>query len=130
MLPLENSEVADWLAHAEEDALTARLVSPHGLHAIVGFHCQQAAEKWLKGLTVACGLVPPRTHVLSLLLGQLRAAGVELSELDVACSELTPWATVSRYPGHGDLTAEDAQNALDHAVEVRTAVHKALTALG
>jgi HEPN domain-containing protein len=118
----DDPEVADWLAHAAADAQTATLVAPHGLHAIVGFHCQQEAEKLLKALLVAQGVAVPRIHHLPTLLGQCRSAGIALSDIDDPCHWLTPHAAVSRYPGHGDLTAANAQEALAHAAAVRAAV--------
>ena len=118
----DDPEVADWLAHATEDSLVAGLLAPHGLFASTGYHCQQDAEKRLKALLVAVDVDPPRTHNLLILLGLIRDAGIELADLDSACAELTPWATVSRYPGHGDLTAANAEAALEHAAAVRAAV--------
>lgn len=119
-------EVADWLKHAADDEQTARLVSPHGLHAIVGFHCQQEAEKLLKACAVALELEPPRVHHLPTLLDALERAGVVLPDIADDCRLLTPFATVSRYPGHGDLSADDAALALAAAGRVRGAVLAAL----
>ncbi len=118
----DDPEVADWLAHAAEDSLVAGLLAPHGLYASTGYHCQQGAEKRLKALLVAVDVDPPRTHNLLILLALLRDVGIDLASLDGACAELTPWATVSRYPGHGDLRAANAQAALAHAELVRLAV--------
>ena len=114
MLRRDHPEVADWLSHALEDEQVARLLAPHGLHAAIGYHCQQEGEKRLKALLVAAELIPPRTHNLLALLDLLRKAGLELADLELPCAELTPWASVSRYPGHGDLTADDARAALGH----------------
>lgn len=125
MLPPDHPEVADWLLHAEQDALTARLVLPHGLYAIVGFHCQQDAEKRLKAILTALSQSPPRTHHLPTLLGLCRQAGCSISDVDDACHWLSPQAIVSRYPGHGDLSAADAQYALECAAAVHAAVDQA-----
>ena len=59
MKPPDDAEVADWLRRAADDRRTAELVLPHGLYDIVGFHCQQEAEKRLKALLVAAGTTPP-----------------------------------------------------------------------
>lgn len=123
------SEVADWLSHALEDEQVARLLVPHGLHATIGYHCQQEGEKRLKALLVAAELIPPRTHNLLVLLDLLRKSGLVLADLELPCAELTPWATVSRYPGHGDLTAEDARVAMAHAAAIRAAAEAVFASL-
>lgn len=119
-------EVAEWFSHAAQDEQTARLVAPHGLHAIVGFHCQQEVEKLLKGCMVALDIDPPRVHHLPTLLAVLVQAGLPLAAFADDCRLLTPFATVSRYPGHGDLSAEDASLALAAAARLREAVFAAL----
>ena len=70
MRPPDDPELASWLDKAGEDLLAVDVLLPHAarLHAVVCFHCQQAAEKLLKAVHVALGLRPPRTHDLTLLL--------------------------------------------------------------
>jgi HEPN domain-containing protein len=64
---------------------------------VVGFHCQQAAEKLLKAMLSEFGLPFARTHNLRVLIDLLSDAGhlppPELAGLDV----LTPFGTVFRY---------------------------------
>lgn len=50
-------------------------VSPH-LYETVGFHCQQAVEKYLKGILVASALAAPFIHNLVLLMKPLQEAGI------------------------------------------------------
>ena len=106
--------------------MTADLVMPHGLYDIVGFHCQQEAEKLLKGVLVATGQAPPRTHDLSILVLALESCGVSLPAVDDAAMRLTPLAAMSRYPGFGELTAADARDAIGAATRIRTACEAAL----
>jgi HEPN domain len=60
----------EWVKKAEEDYVLAK----HGrrskvpVHGGVCFHCQQCAEKYLKGLMEELGLAVPKTHDLELLL--------------------------------------------------------------
>jgi HEPN domain-containing protein len=49
--------------------------SPH-LYENIGFHCQQAAEKYLKGVLVAYSLPAPFIHNLVILMGLLQQADV------------------------------------------------------
>jgi len=66
-MPGDSVEVADWLAKSAEDRLAAGLLFPHGLHDLVGYLCQQSAEKALKGLLVSLAVQPPYTHDLQQL---------------------------------------------------------------
>jgi HEPN domain-containing protein len=118
----EDTEVTAWLRRASDDRQTARLVAPHSLHAVVGFHCQQEAEKLLKALLVALDVAPPRLHHLPSLVERCRACGLPLQGVDEACRRLAPLATVSRYPGQGDLSQADAAAALEAAAVVRDTV--------
>jgi HEPN domain-containing protein len=47
----------------------------------VGFHAQQAIEKWLKAVMALHGLEEVRIHDLGRLLELLRDAGVELRRM-------------------------------------------------
>lgn len=64
---------------------------------IYGFHCQQAAEKLLKGLLSNLGIRFRKTHDLRELLDLLTDFGhplpKDLSEVDI----LTPYGTLFRY---------------------------------
>lgn len=65
----EPGSPADWLRHARSDLLVAQ--SPAGpgvLLEALCYHLQQAAEKSLKAVLIHCGIAPPRTHNLKLLL--------------------------------------------------------------
>ena len=59
----------EWVKKAEEDWLLARQGSRSKVpvHDGVCFHCQQSAEKFLKGALEELNLVPPKTHDLDLL---------------------------------------------------------------
>lgn len=115
-----DQDVADWLAKAHDDLRVAELVEPHGLVDAVGFHAQQAAEKYLKALLVARNQNVPRTHDLERLVDECRQCGIPLpAEIDEAAMFLTPFAVLSRYPGWGSIAGSDAQRALALANEIR-----------
>ena len=63
-----------WMRKAENDLLAAdnNLASRHIPCDVVCFHCQQAAEKLLKGLLLSLGAQPLRTHDLLALLEEAR----------------------------------------------------------
>ncbi len=73
------------------------LASPNVSDEIVGFHCQQAAEKFLKAILSEIGVHFQRTYNLRQLMDLLYDAGhrlpADLADLDT----LTPFGTTFRY---------------------------------
>lgn len=66
------------LLTADRDMEAAEVLvlgSPH-LYETVGFHCQQAVEKYLKAVLVASALPAPFIHSLIVLMGPLQQGGV------------------------------------------------------
>ena len=111
--------VAAWWAKAEEDLAVATLLirTEKRLLSAGVYHCQQAAEKALKAWLTAQDRVFPKTHDLEVLLHL--AAGDESvvpEGVRVAARELTPLATVFRYPGDLAIpTWVEAESALNSA---------------
>lgn len=62
--------VRQWLEKADHDRELVRrdLAQDEPLTDILLFHCQQAAEKYLKAFLVSCGQKPPRTHEIEELV--------------------------------------------------------------
>lgn len=93
-------ETATALARkAEGDARAARYLAgvskiPDG---IVGFHAQQAVEKWLKAAIVARPLSEARIHDIGRLLQILENSGAELPAVAGQLDELTIYAIPMRY---------------------------------
>lgn len=87
------------LRKAEADLMLVDEVweSPRVTDDVIGFHCQQAAEKLLKALLSELGVSFPRTHSLRFLMDLLTDAGhclpPDLADLDF----LTPYGTLFRY---------------------------------
>jgi len=73
---LVNELANQWVAKAQADYDAARALSEHGggHWAIVAFHCQQAAEKFIKGLLTALQIEFGKTHDIAVLVDKL--AGV------------------------------------------------------
>ena len=93
----------------------------------VGFHCRQAAEKFLKALLTLNQIEFPKTHDLGALLDLVSPVDISLAESLSDILLLNPYGVEIRYPG--DMPAidpEDAQNALELAKKVRDAVVKLL----
>jgi len=121
--------VRQWLDKAEADLHAARYLLKGGpaYSAAVAFHCQQAAEKYLKAMLSAQGVPFPKTHDLDALIELVAGFSADLAaELDV-CSALTPYGVETRYPGDfPEITREEAQRALELAECSRDAVRIAL----
>jgi len=104
-----------WVAKAANDLLNAdnNLASSRIPCDTVCFHCQQAAEKLMKAVLVARGVLPPRTHVLSLLVDEITALVSSAETLRDDAAALTPYAVAARYPDDdSDMpTLADAREA-------------------
>lgn len=98
-----------------EEVLTSQKVSDE----IVGFHCQQAAEKFLKAVLSEVGVRFQRTHNLRQLMDLLHDAGhplpADLADLDT----LTPFGTTFRYDMLPATSSFDRQGAREMIGQLR-----------
>ncbi|SPF52774.1 putative HEPN domain protein [Candidatus Sulfopaludibacter sp. SbA4] len=110
-----------WVRKAEHDFEAIRrimAVEAECPYDVVCFHCQQAAEKYLKCLLTLVGVQAPRTHDLSELLRLLpEALRPQVDSDDL--SKLNPYAIDARYYDLRDLQRDDAIQALAVAEAVR-----------
>lgn len=90
-----------WLVKARTDLGSAHKLAsgPDAYPDVAIYHCQQAAEKALKGFLTCHGQRFEKVHNLPLLVAQAMAFQPEFSELLDAAERLTPYATLFRYPG-------------------------------
>src|SRR5260370_36113595 len=109
-----------WLRKAEDDFQTAQslLRTRRQLHDQICFHCQQAAEKYLKAVLQERGAAVPRTHDLPDLNRLLLAYHATLRSLRRRLVFLTQFAVDFRYPGVR-ATARQAQAAFRNIERVR-----------
>ena len=112
---------AQWINKAEEDMdvareLAARTPPPRN---VACFHCQQAAEKYLKALLQELGAAVPRTHDMEDLLDLLLPHDATLAPLRRSVAGLTKYAVEYRYPGMR-ATTRQMQSALRIAERVGT----------
>ncbi|MBS3966908.1 MAG: HEPN domain-containing protein [Truepera sp.] len=108
-----NAASERWLAFAGEDLRMAELAKAEGLYNQVCFHCQQCAEKVVKGLLAHQGQTPPQTHRLGDLLGlidlnPLASIASEVQLLDrfyipTHYPDVLPGALPEGLPGADDL---------------------------
>lgn len=121
--------VRQWLSKADEDLNAAKALLSLGttFFSTIGFHCQQAAEKYFKAFLTWQQIEFPKTHDLSLLLGLISPAAPSLAESLEEVAELTSYGVEIRYPGDiPETTSEDATKAVRLAERVRGAIQSAL----
>ena len=117
--------VRRWLAKAEEDfGVAARLLSEQGPYlSAIGFHSQQAAEKFLKAVLVRHQIDFPKTHDIKELLNLVATVDAILAEPLRIAVPLTPYGVDIRYPDDFPaLDLDDARTAVSLAATVRESV--------
>lgn len=108
-----------WLAVGTEDLRVARLCidAAEPSPSAAAYHCQQAAEKLLKGLLVLADVPFTKTHDLERLGTLATPAYPEHAGLFAATYVFTAWAFEYRYPGPDPEMPDDPSEA-----ELREAV--------
>lgn len=81
----------------DEKAAVALLAHTEISDSVIGFHCQQAAEKLLKALLSVRRVVFRHQHDLSALIEVLEHSGYKIPDGLHALESLTPFAVQFRY---------------------------------
>ena len=116
----DSENAAEWLTFAEMDLSSAEFLLNHRPlpKEIICFHCQQAAEKALKGQLLYRKIRPPKIHDL-LELSRLNAQqGVAMDALVPVCGILNKYSTQPRYPQELVIEQEDVTEAIRSAKTV------------
>lgn len=117
--------LVDWLRKANDDmAVAERLLADEAAFSnAVTFHCQQAAEKYIKAFLVWHEIDFPKTHDLEELLDLAETSNGNLAASLRHVIALTPYGVELRYPGdRPDATANEAHEAVTFARQVRDAI--------
>ncbi len=113
----KKSIVKRWYDFASDDLITAKYLL--GLYPlkleIISYHCQQSAEKMLKGFLLSKDIDPPRTHDLRLLRRMCVEIADGFDDIEEACVRLTAYSVQPRYPMEIELTESDMRQAIDDA---------------
>ena len=123
----QRHEATAWLAKADDDIRAVRLcldARPPVL-GIAAYHCQQAAEKLLKGLLVLAAIPFRKTHDLDELSAAAVAIDPQLEPLLGHVRVRTYWGFAFRYPalGEGDQeppTGDEIEVTLRHLSDLRS----------
>ena len=122
----------EWRLLAERDISVADYLSANMIPKpteIIAFHCQQAAEKYLKGALVILGDEPPYTHDLDILCSMAlkhRASFVSISTL---CVTINYFSVQPRYDRGLSLSEEDMQIVLVHTKTIKEFLQKEIPEL-
>lgn len=115
----------NWFAFAKQDLKTAEVVLKEEIYNQVCFHCQQAAEKLLKGYLFAKNKEVPKTHFLDELLSLCIQIDGDFEKLREYCAKLDDYYIPTRYPDalpgtlpEGLPEEKDALEALSFAKEI------------
>jgi HEPN domain-containing protein len=117
----------EWIKKAEGDWRVTRrerqAASP--VWEAVGFHAQQCAEKYVKAFLEEHNVRFEKIHDLVVLPSLTARRLPELEAMRGELGYLTPFATVSRYPG-AEVDAEMADRAINIAERARRILRVAL----
>ncbi|MDR3530100.1 MAG: HEPN domain-containing protein [Rhodopila sp.] len=124
-------DVLEWLHVAESDQRVVRLclTADPPLRDAATFHCQQAAEKLLKGFLVQAGVHVRKTHDLDALAELVLHRFPTLDALLTPLRSWTSWSVAYRYPGEAGLEPEPSVEELSQALDVIAQLDAALRSL-
>ncbi len=93
--------VRSWLIKAQRDLASAQRLAAgeDPLLDTAAYHCQQAAEKAVKGFLVFRDVRVRKTHDLEELVAETTALTPDYARLTDAAKRITEYATMFRYPG-------------------------------
>jgi HEPN domain-containing protein len=121
----KQTELRQWVEIANNDLEAAKYLSKRTWpisYEIICFHCQQAAEKYLKWVLVLHDIDPPKIHDLEELEKLCEKINPAFETLYEKCNVLTEYAVHSRYPSEQRLEKQDMDRALEYAEFIKNFV--------
>lgn len=114
--------VLSWLTKAQHDLASAEVLSnsPLSLLGTAIYHCQQAAEKSVKGFLVLCDHDFERVHDVEALIRSAQDHEAGFAAYLITGRILTPYARIFRYPG---ITEHPNQGQFNQAYEAAAALY-------
>ena len=126
------SLLREWIDKAEADLEAAERLAPDvtsstRLREVVGFHCQQTVEKYLKALLTFYQVEFPKTHEIKRLLTLLSRANPEAADALGGAKWLGPFGVDIRYPGDAaEMLPGDEVRAIEIARFAKAVVRRIL----
>ncbi|MFP3041050.1 HEPN domain-containing protein [Treponema primitia] len=116
----EKEYALEWFRFAKMDLNSANYLlnmRPIPIEVIC-FHCQQSAEKCLKGFLVINKIRPPKNHDLIELCQLCEPFVTDIKAILVQCNTLNRYGVQPRYPRELLLTEKDLSSAIKYAKDV------------
>ena len=82
---------------------------------IICYHCQQAAEKYLKCYLLYNGIFPPKIHELDKLCDMCKEYDAEFESIYNECVRLSDYGVQPRYPNEMLIEEHHMKKALEYA---------------
>jgi len=114
---MESKYILEWFHFGDTDLKYAE----HGLsmhpqpYELICYHCQQSAEKYLKGYLFYNGVEAPKIHLLDKLCEMCSEYDDRFDEITKQCAVLTAYGVQPRYPDEIYVDKELMQQALSYA---------------
>ena len=122
----------EWRLLAERDMSVADYLAanmrPVPTEAIA-FHCQQAAEKYMKGALVILEEEPPYTHDLEKLCSMAEKHRPSFASVFAPCTVITHFAVQPRYDLGLSLSEDDMRLVLTHTNTIKEFLQKEIPEL-
>jgi HEPN domain-containing protein len=118
--------IKEWFYLAENDlksAIFLKGMSPIPME-IICYHCQQSAEKYLKGFLAFHDEKIIKTHDLIVLNNLCSNFNSEFGKIEDFCLRLTDYSTNIRYPATLDITRDDMDLAIIDATKIQEFILK------
>ncbi|MBM3333701.1 HEPN domain-containing protein [Candidatus Sumerlaeota bacterium] len=113
--------VQAWLIKASRDLASARTLAyaENPLLDTAIYHCQQAAEKAVKGFLVFHDIRFEKIHLVGKLVALAATVVPQFAAYEERAEFLTPFATTFRYPGEAlDVAFDEFEEALQNAEDL------------
>lgn len=114
--------VQQWLKKAQRDLIAAQKLAPE-LPDIAIYHCQQGAEKALKGFLILHDHDPGDTHNINTLVKAASAFKPELTSALKEAGYLSQYNQTYRYPREATDDFNPSPGELKKAFRIATAVY-------
>jgi HEPN domain-containing protein len=121
--------VQQWLNRARKDLAAGELLLKGAVedYENVGFHAQQAAEKFIKAFLVRHQIEFSKTHNIAILRQLVVRVDPEVARTLATADSLTPYGVEFRYPGDlPSISRADGEKALRLAEETRDLILRSL----
>ncbi|HEY5563136.1 MAG TPA: HEPN domain-containing protein [Clostridiaceae bacterium] len=114
----------EWIKKAEQDLGMAKLAIEHQpeFRESICFHCQQAAEKYLKAYLIYLEIVFKKSHSLDYLLDLISEQQVVSDDFYITAEILEDYGVEVRYPGYSEPTEREVEEAYKAATSIRNKV--------